>query len=67
MLLIIISIALLQGLLLEVDRAEWMVFEDRWGADHVVWEDVELLFARGSKSKSPHLWLEQILKGVKLV
>ncbi len=44
-----------------------MVFEDRWGADHVVWEDVELLFARGSKSKSPHLWLEQILKGVKLV
>jgi hypothetical protein len=43
------------GLLLEVDRAERLVFKDRWGANHVVWEDVELLFAWGSKSKSPHL------------
>jgi hypothetical protein len=43
------------GLLLEVNRAERMVFEDRWVANHVVWEDVKLLVTWVSKSKSPHL------------
>jgi hypothetical protein len=43
------------GLLFEVNVSEQMIFEERWDSDDMLWEDVELVFSRGSKTERPNL------------